>query len=60
MLLFDTKRLLKYQIYQVVIEKNMVWTHVSLLYSFSAKYPENYSMENNKRTLKPGEKKQVD
>lgn len=37
----------------------MVWIHVSLLYSFSPKYSENYLMENNKKTLKRGEK-QVD
>lgn len=58
MLLFDTKRFLKYQIYQVVVEKKW-YEHISLLYSFSSKYPEHYSMENNERTLKPGEK-QVD
>lgn len=39
-----------------------MWTHFSLLYSFfplnTTKHPENYTTENDKRTLKPGKKKE--
>lgn len=61
-MLFDTKWLLKYQIYQMILEKDGVDSFFAALLFFplnTTKYSRtrNYSTENDKRTLKFGGKK---
>lgn len=59
-MLFDTKWLLKYQIYQMILEKDGVDSFFTALLFFplnTTKYLRNFSTENDKRTLTFGGKK---